>query len=72
MLIHKDIIAFWEKAGYTVYPTTIAGVDLWFAKKPDYSTHIATRIDDKIKYYYDYVEYSENEFLRLIKLKAFL
>jgi len=86
--MNEEIKKFWEDKGYTVVPrfTSILGLELWY-KNHEVGSMLWDAIDDcneiqdtvamtfKDKptiYYFDGGHFSEEQMLKMLKLKAFL
>ena len=71
--MNEEIRKFWENAGYTLRDTIGPTWILCWARREHLEWHIATfRCDlPKIIYYFNYNEYTEEEMLRIVMLKAF-
>jgi hypothetical protein len=72
--VHPEVIAFWEKKGYTV--KSREGHDFgmfWDIVKGSAIFHTITQtfIDRPNIYYWDNKEYSEEQIVRIIRMKAF-
>lgn len=75
--MHPEIMKFWEDAGYIVNDITGPTFIMYWVKKNDTDVlgcHVATirSYSSEKKYYLKYIEYTEAEMLRIIKLKSFL
>jgi hypothetical protein len=78
MILHPDVIAFWEKKGCTVESRFDMEIWhdnlLWDAVKNnaiEYTIGITFLTDRPDIYYWNGEEYSEAEILRVLKMKAF-
>jgi hypothetical protein len=72
--VHPDVIAFWGKKGYTVESREVHDLGMyWDIVKGHaiFHTIVQTFIDRPNIYYWGDKEYSEEEIVRIIKLKAF-
>lgn len=67
--MHPEIKKFWENAGYKIRRDNL---ELYWAQRVHWETHIATQTESGMVYYWDTKYYSETEMLRIIKQKAFL
>ena len=75
--MHPEIIKFWERAGFTIaayHTSDLPGQIVWFKIKDDKSYGVAAFIGvgGLTRYFIDDSHYSEEEMLKLIKLKAFM
>ena len=75
--MHPEIIKFWERAGFTIaayHTSDLPRPIVWFKIKDDksYGAAALTGVDGITRYFIDDSNYSEEEMLKLIKLKAFL
>jgi hypothetical protein len=74
--MHPDIQQFWKETYDTIYLTEFDDIVYWYViRNLAASPTIAKCIrgsDKPVVYYFDDQEYTEEQMLRLIKLKAFL
>ncbi len=80
--MHSEIEKFWKDAGYVVNAFSLSTPKespyTWFSWYASQSNEfcinhlIIACYKDEMLYYWDKIEYSEVEMLRIIKMKAFL
>jgi len=71
--MNPEIRKFWEETGCQLAEYSGAHIKYWNYAGNDMPWVAYTYVsDDKIQYIYNWVFYTEDQMLRLIKLKAFL